>query len=197
MRSVEPSRSGRLGFAMARIFQDVSQKARYDLPASLNREIGRIVVRWAYFEHHIQKMIWAVAFDADPKGAALGRIAIQEPRAADRLDLLERVAAVRKLSFDRALLRKMRAPTKTLAEQRDLFAHGLWTKDPNAGWVVQQTRGTWTQYRGGPRGIKRAIPEAIPRDTDDLRATIREIEALIADGKKLLLSFKDEPRSSS
>src|SRR5262245_47175716 len=96
MRSVEPSRPGRLGFAMARIFQDVSQKARYDLPALLNREIGRIVVRWAYFEHHIQKMIWAVAFDADPKGAALGRIAIQEPRAADRLDLLERVAAVRK-----------------------------------------------------------------------------------------------------
>jgi hypothetical protein len=176
---------------MKRIFQDVSQKARYDLPPTLNREIGRVVVRWAYFEHHIQKIIWAVPFTGDKKGAALGRIAIQEPRAPDRLDMLERVAAARNYTFDKALLRKMRPKTKSLAEQRDLLAHGLWTKHPDEGWVVQQTRGTWNEYRGGPRGSRRITPEAIPKETSDLRKTVSEIEELIADAKRLLDSFRD------
>ena len=181
---------------MRRTFQDVSEKSRYDLPGSLHRQIGCSIVRWAYFEQYIQKMIWAVAFNADRRGAAIGRIAMREPPASDRLDLLERVATVRGLSFDKTLLRELRKRTKALAEQRDLIAHGLWTKDPNVGWVVQQTRGTWTQHRGGPTGRKRVIPEASPRDVENLRATIWEIEVLIADGKKLLLSFKDEPKSS-
>ena len=36
---------------MARIFQDVSQKSRYDLPASLNREIGRIETKIVAFNY--------------------------------------------------------------------------------------------------------------------------------------------------
>ena len=51
MRNVESSRSGRLGFAMARIFQDVSQKSRDDFPASLNREIGRIETKIVAFNY--------------------------------------------------------------------------------------------------------------------------------------------------
>jgi hypothetical protein len=35
--------------------------ADYRLPASITRGIGRIVVRWAYFEWYLQTIIWRLA----------------------------------------------------------------------------------------------------------------------------------------
>jgi hypothetical protein len=49
----------------------ISQEPNYDLPASLSREIGRVIVRWAYFENHMQSMIYAVAFLGAKNGGLL------------------------------------------------------------------------------------------------------------------------------
>src|ERR1700676_994065 len=43
---------------MKKTIQRVTGKARYDLPPSLSREVGRILVHWAYFEHIVQETIW-------------------------------------------------------------------------------------------------------------------------------------------
>jgi hypothetical protein len=32
----------------------IHQKSNYDLPATLNREIGRVIVRWAHFDNYMQ-----------------------------------------------------------------------------------------------------------------------------------------------
>ena len=161
-------------------FQRVFQKTSYALPAAMNREIGRVVVRWTYLEHYIQRMIWAIAFDGDKKGASLGRIAIREPSAKEsRLELLQWVAEVRNVNLDTRLLRSMKSKVRTLGDKRNLITHGTWTHVAGSGWCAQQTRGTWLEYKDGPKGSKRITPEAVPLSLDDLRTLTAEIESLI------------------
>jgi hypothetical protein len=47
-------------FAMKKSYraERASGTAVYNLPASMTREIGRIVVHWAYFEYCVQEMNW-------------------------------------------------------------------------------------------------------------------------------------------
>jgi hypothetical protein len=132
-------------------FRRVIQKTSYDLPAPMSREIGRIIVRRAYLEHYIQAIIWAIAFNGDEHGASLGRIAIREPSSKEsQLDLLQCVAEVRKIKLDFQLLKSIKTRSKAIADRRNLVAHGLWT-ELDQGWIVQQTRGTWFEYKGGPK----------------------------------------------
>jgi hypothetical protein len=35
-------------------FEKIHHKSDYELPPSYNREIGRVIVRWAFFEHQVQ-----------------------------------------------------------------------------------------------------------------------------------------------
>lgn len=169
-----------------RTFERITRKTEYELPAAINREIGRVIVRWTYLEHYIQRMIWAIAFNADAKGAALGRIAIREPGSNEsRIDLLECVADVRNIGLDAKLLRELKAECRAISEKRNLIAHGLWTNVPGTGWVVQQTRGAWQDYKDGPTGNKRITPEAVPMTSSDLRALTDQIDRVIKDVRNL------------
>ena len=93
-------------------FQHVKQKTRFDLPAPITREIGRIIVRWAYYERYIQTIIWAITLDGYENGAALGRVAIRETKPEEQLDLLERVAELRDIKLNASLLKSMKPPRK-------------------------------------------------------------------------------------
>jgi hypothetical protein len=90
----------RIAMKTKHVFERVSQKASYDLPASLNREIGRVIVRWAHFESHMQAMIYAIVFDGAADKAALGRLAIRELKVGERADLLGQVADVQGVMLD-------------------------------------------------------------------------------------------------
>jgi hypothetical protein len=89
-------------------FQYVNQKTRFDLPSSLNREIGKIIVRWAHYEHYIQKIIWAICLDGYEKGAALGRVAIRETKPDEQLNLLEWAAEIRNVKLDQQIRRALK-----------------------------------------------------------------------------------------
>jgi hypothetical protein len=157
------------------VYERVSQKARYDLPAPLNREIGRLIVRWAHFENHLQSMITAILFDGAKDGAALGRLAVRELKVGERADLLARVADLRGVVLDKALLKAIKVKAIAISDQRNLLAHGIWTSTPDIGWIVRQTRGAWDEHPEGPRG-KRSI---------EVQAIVANLEKLIADAKIL------------
>ena len=70
--------------------------AQYVLPASFSREIGRIMVHWAYFEHVIRHIAW----DIIGVDHSMGRIAIRDPRIDDHLDMLVDIAYLKKLSLN-------------------------------------------------------------------------------------------------
>jgi hypothetical protein len=82
-------------------FEEIHHESDYQLPPSYNREIGRVIVRWAFFEHQVQAMIWAIAFVSASLGGALGRLSTVEQRFPQRLDLLRQLAEVRRIGLDK------------------------------------------------------------------------------------------------
>jgi hypothetical protein len=168
------------------IFRRISQRSNYELSASLSREIGRVIVRWAHFENQMQVLIYAIAFKGAENGGALGRLAIREMKASQRADLLRDVADVQGVGLDRELLKAIKKKAEAISEKRNLLAHAIWTFDKETGWVVRETRGTVEEDHPERRGRKRSIePESIPMNVKDVRQIVGGLDALIADVTKL------------
>jgi len=161
-------------------FERIEHVSNYKLPATYTREIGRVVVRWAYFEHHVQSMIWALAFDCDEASGALGRLAVIEQKFPDRFKLLADLAKVRGWKFDPTLLKSLANRSEKLAEERNLLIHGCWTRHAKHRWMIRQTRGAWET--GWPSGTKKKVlPEEKRKDAKGIAHTVSELEKLIED----------------
>jgi hypothetical protein len=163
----------------------VGLKGQYKLPAAFSREIGRIVVYWAYYEHYLTRLIWKL-LNLNP---ASGRLAVREPRADERLELIYELALLNQLTLDKALIDSMTVQTKLLRTRRDLMAHGGWAYfPPDNSWNVHMTRGNWpaqTPVQDAPKGKRSITPEFTEITLDWMRQRTAEIEALIQDAKKL------------
>jgi hypothetical protein len=153
----------------------IEHKSEYQLPASYYREIGRVIVRWAFFEKHVQTMICNIAFACDADRAVLGRLCIAEQSFPQRMDLLRRLAKIRRIELDQTLWKTVREKSKRLIAERNLFAHGCWSKHPTLGWTVRETRGEWEKSKDGPQGSKKVIPESIQTDPRRIRKVVTEL----------------------
>ena len=163
-------------------------KSEYQLPASYCREIGRVIVRWAFFEKHLQTIIWNIAFAGDAtERALLGRLCIAEQRLPQRMELLRQLAKIRRIQLDETLWKTIKAKSEKLSTKRNLYAHGCWSKHPTFGWTVRETRGAWEKSKDGPQGSKKVTPESIPTDPTGIRKVVAELDGLIAD----TLAFRD------
>jgi hypothetical protein len=173
----------------------VTGTARYDIPHSLYREIGRIVVRWAYFEHCVQDMVW----QAMQVSHSVGRIAVREPRVTDRLEMLRDLVKLRKATWNDQLFKSILGRAKLITARRDLLAHGIWGNHPAGLWTstdtwhVQLTRGSWPKNLSElVAGSRKVNPQMVPIDLSELRSTTSEIDKLITD-LKALRSSADGP----
>ena len=118
-------------------FEKIDHGSKYRLPASYNREIGRVIVRWAVFEHQVQSMIWGIAFEGDPLGGALGRLSVLEKRFPERLDLLENLAQLPRVRLDPTLLKDIKTKAKRGRGAQSARSRFL---DPSApAWLAPQT----------------------------------------------------------
>ena len=166
---------------------------RYDLPASLAREIGRFIVVWAHFEHYIQTVIWG-ALKLSPEE---GRIAVKEVRVTDRLDILRDLAEVQNLEMDYVLLKEIRLKAEKLSSKRHMLAHCLWQKLDN-DWCALVTRGSWQdlpfEVSNYPeRKSKNLEPEAHPVTSEVARGWAEAAVELIEDLKKVGDQHKPVP----
>ncbi len=161
-----------------RIVERVNQKVSSDIPASLAREIGRFLVKWAHFEQYIQAMIWE-CLELSPE---MGRISVREPRVTDRIDMLWEIAKLEKIVTDFPLLTSIKKHTGPLAAMRHVVAHGLWTEF-NGKWYVLLTRGAWKEIQeeipNYPKGSKAVFPEGIPVSPADLHRWRTDTQNLI------------------
>jgi len=161
--------------------EQVSGTADYKLPPSMTREIGRIVVHWAYFEQCVQQMNWQT-LGITP---AAGRLALREPRVEDRLEMLHDLVKLRDGEWDDALFRDILKRTKLAKAKRDLVAHGLWAKRED-GWFVELSRGMWPKnLREFVRGSRKITTQLIPMTLEKLREATSEIASLLDDLGKL------------
>jgi hypothetical protein len=173
----------------------VTGTARYDLPPSLCREIGRIMVRWAYFEHGVQDMVW----QAMQVSHSVGRIAVREPSVADRLEMLRDLVKLRNAKWNDELFKSILERARLIAVRRHLLAHGIWGNHPTGLWMsadtwhVQLTRGSWPKNLSElVAGSRKVNPEMVPIELSKLRSMTSDIDQLITD-LKTLRSSADGP----
>ncbi len=142
-----------------------------NLSIALTREIGRVIVGHALLELCLSRIIYKL-IDVDPK---FGRLAVREPRAIDRLELIFDLAEVQgiRLKINKTLYRDA---VKVCVSQRDQLAHGIWVRDPKTRMLfLRITKGSWQPVKGQRGKTKRLIkPEAIQYNAEDARV-LRQI----------------------
>lgn len=147
--------------------------ARFNIPPYLAREVGRIIVRWAYLEHTVQRIVWLLLQVTYP----FGRLAVREPRLEDRISLLRTLAELRGIILDNNILTTIQSRIKKTAPDRDTLAHGIWVPQ-NGEWRVLLTRGKWSDNEPHPSS-KSVVPEALTVTTGALRGIAAHIEQTV------------------
>lgn len=145
-----------------------------NLPASLLREIGRVIVSFARLEDKLSNALYVLL----QVHRVEGRLAVREPRAADRLDLIRELLELRNIQVGTDF-KALRRALEDATNRRDQIAHGVWFRNPTTGtFYLRLTRGHWPAQtvRFGKR--KRLIyPEGMPFDVDECRSILATIEA--------------------
>jgi hypothetical protein len=143
-----------------------------DLPAALLREIGRVIVRYANLEHRLNDVIYLLV-DVDPKR---GRLAVREPRATDRLEIIRDLVELTqmRITVDLKSVAKILEPVQ---RKRDQLAHGIWLRDPTTKDIyLRLTRGTWQPIKGQRGKTSRSVtPEGIIFGVDECRELAQSI----------------------
>jgi hypothetical protein len=153
----------------------LAAEATYNLPALMEKEIGKIILRCGFIEHQLQQIIWHLLQITLP----MGRIATRTPRATDRLDMIRDLLEVRNKPPDAAEISALRKMMNHAFDRRDLFAHGQWTKK-DGQWLVMRVSGAWEAQHDAPVRNKRMLPEALEADLGQLRTVTRALEDIIA-----------------
>lgn len=139
------------------------------LPISLNKAVGRIIVAHALLEHHLQMCITKLV----GVGHIEGRIALAEPRSESKLQNIKLLIKVHELSVS-IPVNLTANHLKRVREDRNLFAHGVWTKS-SQGYHVIQTAGDWGHESGN---LSRKItPAGVTTDVEALHAVLAVINS--------------------
>lgn len=156
------------------------------VPAAMNRAIGRIMVADAFLEHQLQQIVVALT-GCGPKEA---RLALREPRAVDRLDLIKQLLSVH--GIDVPIRKKLGNDLKDITQERDCLAHGCWSKRSDGQYVLIVTAGSWVLANNS--SLKRKIhPAGVLTGSDNLAELLAFIDKLIEEILKLRGRLK--PRS--
>lgn len=146
--------------------------ATTDLPTALFREIGRVIVAYANLEHRLSAVIHTL-LGLDPKR---GRLAVREPRASDRVEIIKDLIELADIPVSVDLKVLMQTVDKAQRE-RDWIAHGLWLSDPKHNAIrLRLTKAQWQPVKGQRGKTKRVLkPESIQFGIDECRTLQRVI----------------------
>ena len=116
----------------------VTQSAiKGDVPGYLAKPIGHIIVKWAFLEYCLSRLIWELV-GVEPQ---VGRVAISSPRAHEKLDnIRELLFLKRKVMMDDRIFNALRSRIIEANGLRDNLCHGQWAND-DRGWAIISTRG--------------------------------------------------------
>jgi hypothetical protein len=136
-----------------------------DLPDDLLREIGRVMVLFARLEWTLSRIAYALlGLDRTD-----GRIAVREPRATERIDMICQLLDYHKLPFSGSF-QALRPQILEYQSLRDKIAHATWVRDPVYGALrIINTSGQWKPIpfeqeklprKVKPEGVTFELPEA-------------------------------------
>jgi hypothetical protein len=167
-------------------------KASYELPEAFSTEIGKIAVRWAYFEQLAQSLI-AFHLDLSPAEA---RLSLREPRISERLGLLKDLMTLNHGKWDEELYQAIYKRAEDLAARRHLLCHSIWALD-DGEWKIQKTGGKWPKKQAEKfGGHRRVMPAKVTIKIANLQNTTKGIDRLIQDLEALKASASWKRRPS-
>jgi hypothetical protein len=167
---------------------DHSHSVVIELPASLDREIGRVIVAWACFEWHITQAAHLLV----GVGPQTGRLAIREPRVTDRISMVKDLVEHLKVpvNFD---FKDFASAAGELSTRRDWLAHGIWVRHkPTNKLLLRITQGTWERPvpEGKVKASRRIYPQGQAIGAEHLKILRSAIEQMIARSDDLVGQVK-------
>lgn len=147
-----------------------------DLPEDLLREIGRYIVGFARLEWILSRFAYAIL----RLDGADGRIAVREPRATERVDMICDLLDNRFVA-SKADVKALRKDIGDCEEWRNLLAHSTWVVDPLMHALrLVKTGGQWQPTRNHPPKTKRRVaPEAIPLGANDVVVLNAKLQSVL------------------
>lgn len=89
-------------------------QVRYDLPARLCREIGRVIVTWAFLEQYAQELVCKLL----GIGKKEGRVALQQGDLPGRYEMITTLAFLRDVDVEKIAVALKEACRKTQTDAR-------------------------------------------------------------------------------
>lgn len=143
----------------------------------MTREIGRVIVRFAYVEHYLQGIICMI-LDME---RGIAKLALREPNATDRLELIFDLLAAKKIERPQLDYKMMKEALEDAQDIRNVCAHcaWIWSEDYHA-WTAVIERGQWAGIPKADRArrSKRLFPEGQIIRLETLQAYVRGLDAL-------------------
>lgn len=128
----------------------------HDLPATLEREIGRVIVKTAKLENDLLALVALLLQLQKPEA----RLVVRDQRLHERLDTIQDLFALKAI-FPEFKFETFRKLLEEVANERDRLAHGVWLKHPDTKVIyLRLTRGNWGRKSHEPKVQRKIYPEA-------------------------------------
>ena len=164
-----------------------------NLPPNLMSEIGRVIVFHAYVEWRLSLIVYEFLHLT----RVLGRLVVRDARATDQFDLICDLISLKNVKTGVDLIR-LRKALVSVTTQRDLLAHGTWTRDPQTKtFFLRLAKGSWKPVKNQKVKTKRSgKPRAPGYGIDECRSLSQLISGIILTVDELHVDALGRPAPS-
>lgn len=150
--------------------------ALHNLPVWIVRGTGRVVTEHSVLESKVNTLLYAVM----GVNRQIGRLAIRDPRTADKHDMICTLAELKGIQLSTAF-KKARKGLEIVSTRRDHVAHGVWVLEPESQKPhLVITRGAWNKVEPKSPRIDRTIhPQGVDLEPIDFENLVRSIQKLV------------------
>jgi len=150
----------------------------YKLPKEFVEKIGHVIVAFSYLEYLLSRVI----YDLLDVGQKEGRLAVREPRATDRFEIITDLLELRQIT----VLADIDVIYKSITDvqnRRNNIAHGVWLEHPNTKQIfLRMTKGKWQPDPKKRGKVKKIIhPEGLEYGEPELSQLCVDIDAVTTD----------------
>jgi hypothetical protein len=155
----------------------------HNLPDDLASGIGRVIVAYGRIEHNLS----SIASLLLQLNKAEMRIALRMPRAADRMEMVLDLFAIKGITIKDLDTNSLKNEISEVSTKRDWLAHGLWLQHPETGEIfLRVSRGNWDKSETEGHKVSRPIfPQSKPFSASDCADILKRIEAILAEIDRL------------
>lgn len=145
------------------------------VPASIAREIGRVIVSFAHLEWMVDRMLYFV-LDVDDD---IGRISVKDQDGAEQFKLLRRLLRLKGITV-KMDLNSIAADIRSCQAQRNDIAHSVWLKSPYTNnLMICLFRGEWSKEDDVEEKSRKLNPEGRPYPLEEAITLVRRLDDTI------------------